>query len=54
MTHIIGEIAAAEKNMEQCRVLMRLAKDPRDRAQYKRDFRKERNKALISRRKINE
>ena len=54
MTYIIGEIATAEKNMEQCRVLMRLAKDPRDRAQYKRDFRKERNKALSLRRKIND
>ena len=44
--HIIGELATAEKNREQCRVLMRLAKDPKDRAAYKREFRKARNKAL--------
>ena len=54
MTHIIGEVATAEKNMEQCRVLMRLSKDPRDRAAYKREFRKERNKALALKRQRNE
>ena len=54
MTHIIGEIATAEKNKEQCRVLMRLAKDPKDRATYKREFRKERNRALALKRKIND
>lgn len=54
MTHIIGEIATAEKNREQCRVLMRLAKRPQDRAEYKREFRKERNRALALKRKIND
>ena len=54
MTHIIGEIATAEKNMEQYRALIKLAKDPKDRAEYKREFRKERNKALILKRKIND
>lgn len=54
MIHIIGEIATAEKNREQYRALMRLAKDPKDHAQYKRGFRKERNKALALRQKIND
>ena len=52
MTYTIGEIATVENNREQCRVLMRLAKDPRDRAVYKREFRKERNKAIALKRKI--
>lgn len=54
MAYIIGEIATAENNREQCRVLMRLAKRPQDRAEYKREFRKERNKALTLKRKIND
>lgn len=52
MTHIIGEIATAENNREQCRVLMRLAKRPEDRAVYKREFRKERNRLLTLKRKM--
>jgi len=53
-THIIGEMAMAEKNREQYRVLMRLSKDPKDRAVYKRNFREERNKVLALKRKIND
>lgn len=44
--HVIGEIATAEKNMEQCRVLTRLSKRPEDKAEYKREFRKARNKVI--------
>lgn len=43
---IIGEIATAEKDMEQQRIMMRLAKKPEDKAEYKREFRKARNRAL--------
>ena len=46
MIPIIGEIATAEKNMEQYRAMMRLAKKPEDKAEYKREFRKARNKVL--------
>ena len=54
MTHIIGEITRAENATEQYRVMMRLAKNDKDYAQYKREFRKERNKALALKRKIND
>ena len=50
--HVIGEIATAEKNMEQCRILMRLSKQPEDKAEYKREFRKARNKAIALKRNI--
>lgn len=46
MTQIIGEIARAENDREQCRVLMRLSKLPEDKAEYKKEFKKARNKVL--------
>lgn len=51
---IIGEIATAEKNMEQFRIMMRLAKRPEEKAEYKREFRKARNRVLSLRQKIND
>ena len=41
--HIIGEIAIAEKDVEQYRFKMRITKDPKDRAEAKREFRKAKN-----------
>jgi len=50
--HIIGELTRAENAREQYRAMMRLAKRPQDRAEYKREFRKARNKALALREKV--
>jgi len=51
--HIIGELTIAEKHMELHRGMMRKAKNASDQAQYKREFRKARNRALDLREKIN-
>ncbi len=54
MTHIIGGIAKAENAREQCRLLMRLARTDKEQAEYKREFRKARNKVLALKRKMND
>jgi len=46
MAHIIGQLAKAEEDMAASRFAMRAAKGAKDKAQYKRDFRKARNRAL--------
>ena len=52
MTHIIGELATAEKHMEYHRSTMRNAKNGEEFAQSKKEFRKARNRALALKHKI--
>ncbi len=44
MIPIIGQLKQAEEEREALRFAMRTAKSVKDRAQYKREFRKARNK----------
>ena len=54
MIYVIGEVAKAEDIREQYRFKMRITKDPKDKAEAKREFRKARNKVLALKRKIND
>lgn len=44
MVHIIGELKKAEEEKEALRIVMRLEKKAKERAELKREFRKTRNK----------
>jgi len=46
MTYIIGQLTKAEQEREALRFAMRTAKTVKDKAQYKREFRKARNTVL--------
>ena len=52
MTHIIGEVATAEKHMELHRSTMRNSKSQEEYAHNKKEFKKARNRALALKRKI--
>lgn len=46
MTYNIGQLTKAEQERETMRFSMRAATSTKDKARYKRDFRKARNKAF--------
>ena len=52
MTYIIGQLTQAEQEREALRLAMRTAKTTKGKAQYKREFRMARNKALSARKEM--
>lgn len=54
MVYIIGELKTAEEEREALRFAMRTAKTAEDAAQYRRDFRKARNKVEFIKEKMRE
>lgn len=52
MIPIIGEISIAEKHKEQYRTLMQKAKTQKEHAEYKREFRKARDRILFLKERI--